>query len=247
MVDSGIGCLVNGSPRSGTTLCASMVGSHPDIGMHMEDLRHSVQPVLGVKVWGNKLCIPNQITLNIPPDSRSVLKRLEDGIRVILGRPRWGKDWPSPIHQRTIRNYVDEGARLVAAIRDPDHIVDSIRRRGNVTLEEGKMRWSRAVHTIWQVWRDYGEITCLLRFFDLVNNPEGTMREVCHLLELPYSERMAEGYKHTPQYDHDCLDPSVATRDVRSYDLKEFDPKAFDMHTELAQQAAQKLSTSPSQ
>jgi hypothetical protein len=50
MVDSDIGCLVIGSLRSGTTLCASMIGAHSDIGMHMEDRRHSTQPLYVTKM-----------------------------------------------------------------------------------------------------------------------------------------------------------------------------------------------------
>lgn len=210
--------------------------------MHSENIRHGAETIVGGKVWGNKLCIPNQITLDPRPDDRSLLTRLEDGARAILGRPRRlpreTESYPPPPElQHTIRTYIKKGARLVAMLRDPDHVVDSIRRRGNVSVEQGKHRWVRAIRDIKQVHEEYGNRTCLVRFVDLVNEPELVMRKVCGVLELSYSPRMAEGYKYTPQYDHDHLDPSVATREVPSYDLETFDPEVYEMYLHLEQHA----------
>jgi hypothetical protein len=123
-------------------------------------------------------------------------------------------------------------------IRDPDHVVDSIRRRGDVTVEKGKERWSKAIRAIWHTSREYEELTYLIQFEDLLKYPEAAMRDVCALLELPYSPKMPEGYAHTPQYNHDRLDPSVATRDVKSYNLREFDSGAFEKYNELVRSAA---------
>lgn len=245
MNDPAIGCLVVGSPRSGTTLCASMIGGHPDIGMLFEDVGHGGREVLGTKVWGNKLCIPNQITLDPRPDERSVWKRLEDGVRAILGRPRmlpWlSESYPAPHRQYTIRTYVEQGARVVAMLRDPDHVVDSIRRRGAVSVERGKYRWSRAVRAINQTKQDYPDRTYIIRFPNLLDQPGEVMRDVCTLLGLSYSPAMKEGYMHTPQYSHDRLDPAVANRDVESYDLETFDPEAVEMYSRLAGKAEKTL------
>jgi hypothetical protein len=210
-----------------------MIGIHPDIAMHMEDFSHSKHPVVGTKVWGNKLCIPNHITLEPVRDTRTIWKRMEDGIRAVLGRPWWERSYPCPSHQHTIHNYLDAGAHLVAMIRDPDHAVDSMRRRGQIPAEEGKRRWSRAIRIIWQVHTEYEERTCLVRFLDLVSRPEETMRSICALLGLPYTDKMGEGYKHVPQYDYNRLDPSVATRDVQRYNLQNFDSEAYKMYEKM--------------
>lgn len=232
MEDGRIGCLVVGSPRSGTTLCAAMIGAHPDIGMHSEDIRHTPETILGVKIWGNKLCIPNQITLDPRPDDRSLWTRLEDGVRAVIGRPRrlpqQTESYPPPSSaQYTIRKYIESGARIVAMLRDPDHVVDSIRRRGVASVEEGKERWSRAIRAIHQVHEEYEDRVCLIRFADLVTDPEPVMKEVCALLEIDYSPRMPEGYKYTPQYHHDQLDASVAKRNVRGYNVRRYDSEAL--------------------
>jgi hypothetical protein len=125
-------------------------------------------------------------------------------------------------------------------LRDPDHVVDSIRRRGNVSVEKGKYRWARAIRSIYQIQEEYPDRSALVRFVDLVTTPEAVMEDVCSLLQLPFSPRMVEGYRHTPQYDRDSLDPSVATRDVASYEVDAFDPEAFEMYSALVEQAARR-------
>lgn len=218
-----------------------MIGGHPKVGMLSEDHGHRAEKILGVRVWGNKLCIPNQITLDPVPDDRSLLKRLEDGIRAIIGRPRLrpysSESYPVPHRQCTIRTYMKKGARIVAMLRDPDQVVDSIRRRGQVTVLSGKQRWAEAIRIIGQVNEEYPDRICLIRFLDLVCHPVAVMHQVCKLLEVSYSPRMSEGYKYTPQYDYDQLDRSVATRAVESYNLQGFDSEAFQMYRRLAVKA----------
>ncbi|MCS4149344.1 hypothetical protein GGP52_003056 [Salinibacter ruber] len=126
-------------------------------------------------------------------------------------------------------------------LRDPDHVVDSIRRRGIVSVEEGKERWSRAIRAIHQVQEEYEDRVCLIRFADLLTDPEPVMKEVCALLEIDYSPRMPEGYKYTPQYHHDRLDASVVTRDVEDCSLKEYEWEAVSMYEELVRNAGQEV------
>jgi hypothetical protein len=215
-----------------------MIGSHPEIGMLSEDTRHVTKHILGTKVWGNKLCVPNQITLNPPPDPRSVWRRLEDGIRAVLGQPRYHASYPAPRYRYTIRTYVGRGAYLVATIRDPDQVIDSMLRRGGLSEADAKTRWSRAVRILHEVYAEYGERTCLIRFADLVQQPKEAMGRICGLLDLPYSSQMLEeGPGQTPQYDNEGIDTTKVSRDVTSYHMDAFDPKAFKMYTDLTEQA----------
>lgn len=64
---------------------------------------------------------------------------------------------------------MSEGARVVAMLRDPGHVVDSIRRRGNVPAETGKERWSKAIRIIYQVHQEMENRIHLTRFTDLLN------------------------------------------------------------------------------
>jgi hypothetical protein len=64
------------------------------------------------------------------------------------------------------------------------------------------------------------------------------MGRVCGLLDLAYSSQMLEeGPGQTPQYDNEGIDTTKGSRDVISYHMDAFDPQAFKMYTELAEQA----------
>ena len=82
------GLLIIGPPRSGTTLLAALLAAHSHIGVIMEGMGYDARHLLGVEVWANKLCVPNQITLDPVSDGHPWWKRLEDGLRAALGRPR---------------------------------------------------------------------------------------------------------------------------------------------------------------
>jgi len=56
--------LVIDPPRSRTTLLAAMLGCHTEIGILNEDVSGEwLRRILGKRVAGNKLCVPNQIQL----------------------------------------------------------------------------------------------------------------------------------------------------------------------------------------
>lgn len=233
------GCLVIGSPRSGTTLCTSMIGAHPKIAMTSEDLCHGADKAVGVEVWGNKLTVPNQITLDPAPDTRSFWTRIEDGIRGFLGRPHGGHQL-HPTYQTTIRTYAEEkDARLICMIRDPNQVVDSIIRRGNRSPEEAKRRWVRAVRAIHTVTQDYPNRSHVIRFSTLVHSPDATMEQVCSFLGVSFSSTMLDGFKYTPQYDRDDIDEERATEDVTDYAVHKYDHEAVDLYQALTEQTGE--------
>jgi hypothetical protein len=205
--------------------------------MMSEHFGPGAEKIVGVEVWGNKLCVPHHVTLDSPKDPRSVWKRIEDGLRAVVGRPRHlasSYSYHLPNRRETIRTFVEErGARVVATLRDPDQVVDSIRRRGNVSVDRGKDRWAQAVRIIHRTYQEYEDRVLLLHFSDLVGAPEPSMRAVCRLLELPFDEQMLSGHAHTPQYDNDSIDASKATREVPSYELEAHDAKAVDLYHQL--------------
>jgi hypothetical protein len=55
------GLIITGAPRSGTTLLASMIGGHRDIGVIDEWFASVEQNIIGKQIVGNKLTIPNQV------------------------------------------------------------------------------------------------------------------------------------------------------------------------------------------
>ena len=216
-----------------------MIGAHPHVAMTSEDHCHGAEKAVGVAVWGNKLTVPNQITLNPQPDPRSYWKRFEDGIRGFLGRPRGGGQL-HPTYQTTIRTYVEEkDARVIGMIRSPNQVVDSIIRRGNQSPEEAKRRWVRAVQAIGTVIQDYPDRSLVVRFSDLVQEPQETMERTCSFLNVSFSPKMLDGFKYTPQYDRDDIDEERATTEVQDYKVQEYDREAVNTYRTLVEEASE--------
>jgi hypothetical protein len=141
-------------------------------------------------------------------------------------------------HQRpppkTIRDYVEGWkAELILIIRDPDHVVHSIRRRGGHTADIARYRWAEAIVTISKLVKEYPQHTYLVEFEDLVVHPESTTEGLCSFLGLTYNERMLRGYEGTPQYDRDRIVSSVATKAVPSADMVQHYPEVVEMYKKL--------------
>jgi len=251
------GLLIIGAPRSGTTLLASMIGAHPETAITIEDLGHGARFISGASIWGNKLCVPNQIRLSPRPESRDLLTRVEDAIRAFVGQPRHrglprehdpAYYNPPPHRQTTIRTYVEEwDTRLIAILRSPNQSIDSMLRRGQVVVRDkdrspeviAKDRWARATRTIYRCLREYEDRTLVMSFSSLVKTPEAQMERVSKHLGIEMHPSMLQGFQHTPQYSERGIDPSKADRKTPDYDIGSHDPKSALMYDEIIKELKQ--------
>lgn len=217
--------LVLGAPRSGTTLLSSVLGFHPGIRMMVECASHEHRQQIGGQAVGNKLCVPNQITLD--PESPSILEYAERFARWILDRPH------DPM---TIRVYVEEwDAQLIPIVRSPDHVVHSMSKRGK-TKETAKRQWAEAVTIIDRLCENYPQRTHLLHFRTLVTSPESVARELCAFIGVEYDARMLDGHGGAPwAYNKGKIDPSVATKSVPDSNIEQSHPEAAQTYTELVE------------
>ena len=239
------GVLIIGPPRSGTTLLAGLVAEHPRAGVTMEGMGHDARYLMGVKVWANKLCVPNQITLEPVPDQRTLYRRLEDGLRAVLGRPRLrGKIrdhdpayYTPPKHrQTTIQTYVDQwGADILAIVRDPDQTVASMQKRGNerLSLDQARHRWAKAIHIIKNTHERWPGRVHFVTFADLLLDTENTLKGVCKYLGVEFEPNMLNGYINTPQYENKCIDTGKVEKEAPGCNMKTYDPEAFHFYKSL--------------
>lgn len=228
-----INVLVLGPARSGTTLLASIIGFHPDVRMMSECTSHEYRQQIGGRVVGNKLCVPNHIFLESdgpqlprPVSPKSFLARTADVARWLVGHQR-----PAP---KSIRDYVEDWkAKVVLIVRNPDHVVHSIHRRGGETTEIARYRWAEALLTIDKLVQDYPENTFLIEFEDLVTQPRSVTQRICDFIGIEFSEQMLNGYQGTRQYDRDRIDPSVATKSVQDAHIEQYYPEALKVYSQL--------------
>jgi hypothetical protein len=221
-----------------------MIGAHSEIAMAMEDLEHGICNAVGVKVWANKLCTPNQIRMEPQPANRTLWIRIEDALRAFVGRPRWTATtgsvanppfYETPRHRQvTYRHYVEDfGAHVVVIIRDPNANLHSMHQKGSSL--DTKDRWSNGMHQLISLC-DYCD-PLILTFEGVLRQPEHALSVICRHIGVEYEENMTKGFKYTPQYNFDEINTSSLSREYPDYNLKKFDPKAVAIYNDLKSRA----------
>jgi hypothetical protein len=181
--------LIIGSPRSGTTLLATMIGMHSDVAMLIEDRFFAIKKLTGKKVLANKLCIPIQIEMT--KRSNFVKKRLQ----------RFGYLKNYTTSKFNIEDYLKlEGIKIITIIRDCEDVINSIMKRGRKEKKVAEERWSRAIEMIYKLQTKFPEIVVTLSYEDLVNEPESLIKQLADFIKIDFQPQMLEGYKHNMLY-----------------------------------------------
>lgn len=196
----GIPLLIVGCQRSGTTLLASMLSRHPEIGMLNECEQNSERFMLGFKYNGNKLCAWTQIRM----DTRA------SRIGYLVNRIVHAQFLPSkfmtsatqrarlfPTSKKSVQDYLREDAVVLVITRDKRKVVDSMVRRGGYKLKGAHKEYDRALDILNQLISD-GHFH--VSYEALVQNPEKVMQQVCQHLQVVYTPEMLDGCKYNTFY-----------------------------------------------
>lgn len=209
--------VIVGCPRSGTTLLAVMLDSHPRLAMPPETaflpelktlagkegsaLRRDFFTLLTTDRWG----VSNWNDVGL--DKEAYWRRLcalrtfsiTGGLRVFygmyaegLGKPLFGEKTPADTHcMRDIEAYLPE-ARFIHLVRDPRDVVLSLRRTtAGRSVEQTSQIWVDMVSLARASAKNVGHYH-ELRYEHLVLEPEAELRKVCDFLELDYTSRMLD-------------------------------------------------------
>jgi hypothetical protein len=218
--------LLIGAPRSGTTLLGTMIGSHSDVGMVNEDVDiRALGRVLGKRLTGVKLCVPNQIRLE---------KKSYFGSQFLK---KCSLIAESPKSYFSITEYLSNpNLKVIGIIRDGNDSVRSMMVRGKAKFKKAARRWGEAIETIYAIKQRSPDRILVVSFEDLVLDPTVTILRVCDFLGLAFEDRMLAGHKLNPYYPEPRLDPNKVYRhDREQFDLnlERFVPSAFKHHQEL--------------
>ena len=213
---SGPPIIVTGADRSGTTLLYTLLASHPELMMVRRtnlwrwfdgtfgDLEEdaNLERCLDAMARYRRLDVlgidPSALREELLEHDRTYgrLFRLafEQEARR-RGRDRWGdKSLHTELHaDRVFEAWPD--ARIVHMVRDPrDRYTSVVGRRGEGHNSIGSImgRWLKSVSAGERRLRTDADRYMMLRFEDLVHEPESVMRRICSFLELDYDERMFE-------------------------------------------------------
>lgn len=221
--------LILGAPRSGTTLLATMIGRHTEIGILNEDRGWTMRRILGKSIVGNKRCIPNQIEMK----KRSVLHlRLFKAIG-------WAKEYQSS--EYSIEDYLSlPEIRIIGLIRDGNDVVSSVMNRSEKAFRVASYRWRRSIDIIHELKSRHPRIVLVISFEDLLLNPQANMERIAAFLGVEYQERMLEGPRYNPWYGESELNLGKVNRAKKQqidFHLSSRFPATYRKYQELLSQA----------
>ncbi len=158
------------------------------------------------------------------------------------GKTRWGDKTPRYVTELPWLCEVFPGARFVQMLRDPRDVTTSIINAGWASsYREAARHWVRLVDAGRRAGHELGDdVYRELRYEDLLNDPETSMRDLCSWLNLEFTQDMFRFYEDSERHiakNHaelfplakGPLDPSRAgawRRQLRSRDVAEIEDVA---------------------
>ena len=205
--------LIIGAPRSGTTLFATMIGSHPDISILNEVKSGAWQRALGRRHLGVKLCVPN----HLEEDTTDRAWRRPGLKRLVEAEAKHFKAWDQEIDAAkkesmasgTLQQFLKmPESRVLAILRAPERSVASMQKRGGQPFDQALYRWLRGVEIAHNLMARAPERIAVVGFERLVQAPKEVMRACCDWLGVDYAPAMLN--PHTPYYKMDAIDAGKA-------------------------------------
>jgi len=181
--------LIIGAPRSGTTLLASMISAHSHVAMLIEDRSFGIKKLTGKQVLANKLCIPHQLEI----------KKRSDNISKVM--KKFGMMSRHPTSKYNVQDYLKlKDLKILCIVRDGNDVMASIMKRGKKSKDIALYRWSRALEIINELHVTNPDITAIVSYDDLVNEPEKVLKKISSFIDLEFESGMLEGYKYNILY-----------------------------------------------
>lgn len=186
---------VLGTQRSGTTLLCRMLSAHPDI---------FIQNELNVR----QMFAPNWTRNDILAAIKRLIqedhgKSLEDILQQ-AGKSAWGlKDPELTNHLDDLEKFLPE-SKFVVIVRDGRAVTNSYMENKwglGTNAYTGAQRWSDEVELQLAFKDKHDKNVHLLRYEDLVAQPEIELRKLLEFLEVPFYEDVLQ-YSNKPSFYH---------------------------------------------
>jgi hypothetical protein len=214
-----------GSNGSGSTLLRLMLDSHERIAIPGETgflrlvLAHQWIPYweLGDRWYGHLGLSEDELMARLSTFYGGLFEEYADR----LGKPRWGEK--TPFHTwllpQALRLFPD--AVVVGIVRHPGAVAVSLHDRFGRDLTASARHWRRSNLTMALALMRLGNQATLLRYEDLVTNPEGVMRAVLKRVGEPWSPAVLA--HHRVQADRGATEAEGFTRVDRPLDPSRID------------------------
>jgi len=197
--------LITGCHRSGTTLLASMIGSHKDIAIINEDYSNSFNKILSKKIIGVKSPIPNILYDKKRKLLAGVLIRKLLFFNKYIKRFYRIKGW----YPYSIKDFVDDpSSKIILIERDFQTNVSRIIKRTGLSKKIAKnhVKHARKIALTLTDTCDSKKIL-FINLHDLTTEPEKVMKEIFNFLGVRYDKKCLDGYKYNPSYKLNSIIP----------------------------------------
>jgi Sulfotransferase family len=268
-----------GSGRSGTTLVRAMFDSHPHLAIPGESNfisamgknRHRYEKGDGLdteaflsdllahprfRLWGvPEDAVRDSFAESPPGDFADGIRRAFELYAARQGKSRYGDKTPGYVMHLPLLAKLFPEARFVHIIRDGRNVALSYLEVsfGPESLEQAALRWRRFVDRGRRTGARLGLTRYLeVRYEDLIEDPEGTVKSMCRFLDVGFDPQMfryperatevAQGSAFPEVHGHLGLPPTKGLRDWRTQmsrdDLATFEILAGDLLSDLGYERA---------
>jgi hypothetical protein len=191
-----------GSNGSGSTLLRLMLDSHPSIAIPEETgflrlaMAHEWVPYwrLG-DTWYRSLGLSED---QMYAEVAGFYSRLFSAYAASRGKARWGDKTPFHVWHLELAQRLYPNATVVGITRHPAAVVTSLRRRFLRPTAASMRHWIRSNRQLLYDAERLGESCVLLRYEDLVTDPETVMRALLDRLGEPWSDAVLAHHEVQP-------------------------------------------------
>jgi hypothetical protein len=209
-----------GSNGSGSTLLRLMLDSHPNIAIPEETgfLRlanlHRWVPYwkLGGDWYRNLNLTEEQLTAELA----TFYGGLFTSYAASRGKRRWGDKTPFHVWHLDLATRMYPDAMVVGIIRHPAAAVSSMRRRFRRPIGGSVKHWRRSTRQLLHAGAQLGDRFVLLRYEDLVTQPEAVMRALVAQLGEPWSDDVLTHHEVQPTAESTGFTRTDRAVDTRS-------------------------------
>jgi hypothetical protein len=114
------------------------------------------------------------------------------------GKQRWGDKTPFHVWHLDLATRMFPDAMVVGIVRHPAAVVSSMRRRFRRSINAGIRHWLRSNRQLLHAGAELGDRFVLLRYEDLVSDPERVMRSLLERLGEPWSDAVLAHHEVQP-------------------------------------------------
>ncbi|MEH6552399.1 MAG: sulfotransferase [Pseudomonadales bacterium] len=179
----GIPIVVGGCERSGTTLLQSMLSAHPNLYAFEEE------------IWSFCYGKPAGFDSKRPIRMSRLYKHLgQDPLPETA--VRWCEKSPANIFFfKDILEHFNRKVKLIQIVRDGRDVISSMHPQNHKEPWVPSKRWRAAIEA-GLPYRNHPNVTTV-RYEDLIQNYDQTMRSICNFIEEDFHQNMAAWHEHS--------------------------------------------------